>query len=297
MARTRQSPELARANTKRSCFAIRSKNDRFFQRTVSEAREGADKFWSESDARRKRTSGIERVRPGQEFQFGKRLKFRFASVTKPESASYRAPLRHYQRNISGEAQMLDSTFVDVTGQALADNCPLVSNDPSAIEQVKAKILEYYAQVGTEPSADAVVRWATPFELELQEQAAAEAAEHERAEARLARIDRDMNRPSAEDRAEAEAEFRASRPQPVAREFKPTRDYSEKEIEQMDSETYRREILGVNSRVEDQNRTASSAPDKTLKSIRKKKIMKDRRSGDARMRAALRRSLLEEKGTR
>jgi hypothetical protein len=192
---------------------------------------------------------------------------------------------------------ITAEFVSAAGEALAESCPLVSQDPNSIERVKAKIVSYESEVGIAPAIDAVVRWATPFELELQEQAAAQADEHEKAEARRARIDRDMNRSSDEDRAEAEAEFRASRPRPVTPEFKPIRDYSEKEIEQMDSETYRREILGVNSRVEDQNRTASPAPDKTLKSIREKKIMKDRRSGDARMRAALRRSLLEEKGAR
>jgi hypothetical protein len=192
---------------------------------------------------------------------------------------------------------ITAEFVSVAGEALADHCPLVSQDPDSIERVKAKIVTYEKEVGITPDVDSVVRWATPFESELRQQADERAAEDARIEARRARIDRDMNRPSSEDRLDAEAEFRANRPQPVVREFKPRREYSQKEQDAMDSETYRREILGDASRVEDKNRTTSSAPDKTLETIRDKKIMKDRKSGDARMRAALRRALLEKKGTR
>lgn len=148
---------------------------------------------------------------------------------------------------------ISEQFVQEAGEALLNRAPLVSADMDASQQVRAKILSFVEKMGYEPSAKLVCRFAEPLEAQLHAQREAEEAEARREAERQARIDRDFHRPSSEDKQEAIEEFRSRQPQPVAREpFQPKIAYSEEEIERMDSETYRREILGDSSRVEDKN---------------------------------------------
>ena len=186
--------------------------------------------------------------------------------------------------------MLDSTFVDTAGQALAESCPLVSNDPNAIEQVKAKILKYDSEVGAAPSTEAVVRWATPYELELQERAAADAAEVAREADRQRRRELALS-PCDEARQQAIEDFRErNRVEPLA-QFVPAREYTEKEKDAMSSEEYRRLVLGVTDRVEDKNLTAAAASnERSINDVIKKRILQSKTKSP--MRTALRREIRE-----
>jgi hypothetical protein len=147
-------------------------------------------------------------------------------------------------------------FVAEAGEALSKHCPLVSQDAYASAQVRTKILDYVEKLGFEPSVELVVRFALPIEQELQEQKAKDDAEARRQAGRDARIHRDMNLPSDVDRAEAVAELRALQSKPSAREFTPRKNFTDAEIESMDSATYRREILGVPE--SDNNRSVGPA---------------------------------------
>jgi hypothetical protein len=141
--------------------------------------------------------------------------------------------------------IITEQFVNEAGEALLKHCPLVSADSAASQRVREKILSYVEKLELLPSVELVVRFANPLEEQLkQEQEADQAAAQKEAD-RQARIDRDFHRPSSEDRKEALEEFKASQPQPIAREpFKPRKEFSEAEIDSMTSDEYAREILGV-----------------------------------------------------
>jgi hypothetical protein len=185
---------------------------------------------------------------------------------------------------------ITAEFVSAAGDALAESCPLASQDPAAIEEVKAKVLKYVSEVGTEPSADAVVRWATPYELELQERAAAQADELAR-EADFQRRRELSLSPSDEARQQAIEDFRERNRVEPPPQFVPAREYTEKEKDAMSSEEYRRLVLGVTDRVEDKNQTAAAASnERSINDVIRKRILQSKKKSP--MRTALRREIRE-----
>jgi len=185
---------------------------------------------------------------------------------------------------------ISAEFVAAAGQALSEHCPLASQDPATIEKIKSKILIYEHELGQEPSSADVVRWTTPFELELQEQAATEAAEIEKVEARKREREAYLSG-SDIDRTEAIREFRENAPKQERQEFRPAREYTQAETDRMSSTEYRRLVLGVTDRVEDKNQTAAPASnDRSMKDVLKKRILHSKKNDP--MRAALRREIRE-----
>ena len=164
---------------------------------------------------------------------------------------------------------ISGQFVEEAGELLLKECPLVSADSDASQQVRKKILEYDEKLGFAPSPELVLRFAMPYEELLKTQKAAEEAEIRKEKERQARIDRDFHRPSSEDKLEAIADLKARLPQPVAQEqFKPRKEFTDEEIEAMDSETYAHEIMGVP--FSDKNRSVGPPPearkDRTIRRI-------------------------------
>ena len=174
--------------------------------------------------------------------------------------------------------MITQQYVDEVGAELLQSCPLVSESPEASQVVREKIRGYIDKLGILPAASLVVNsFAMPLENQLKAEQEAENETARREAARQARIDRDMHRPSSYDRAEAEAEFKARQPQPQVREFAPRKNWTEKEIDAMDSETYAREIMGVPD--SDKNRSVGPPIEKKKVQTIKRQAYDSRRAAE------------------
>jgi hypothetical protein len=142
---------------------------------------------------------------------------------------------------------LTQEFVDQAGSALAEHCPLVSQDADAIAEVKRKILSYDQTLGQAPSVEMVCRWARAQEQQLQAAVDAENSEHEAEQSRKnarKRQFRDWNSPSAHDKAALVQEFQQKRSTQERPILKPSTAYTPEQIERMSSEDYKRLVLNV-----------------------------------------------------
>lgn len=141
---------------------------------------------------------------------------------------------------------LTQEFVDQAGSALAEHCPKASASPESIGRIKAKILGYDETIG-QPSVNHVLAWGRDEERKLQEAIDADNSAYEASRERIAARKKaiaDDLAPSSVAREEMireRAHQTANQPTPVP--FRPRKNFTDEEIDAMDSETYRREIFG------------------------------------------------------
>ena len=189
---------------------------------------------------------------------------------------------------------ISAEFVAVAGDALAEHCPLASQDPETIEKIKSKILKYDEELQIAPPTDLVLSWAAPLEKELQEQADDQAAEVAQIEARKREREDYLSGADA-DKAQAERDLK-ERSRPLEQTaFIPACQYTQAEMDEMSSDEYAIKVLGRNS-IADRNGVGTAPPDKTATEIVKKRILQSRNAkgskADKQMRATLRREIRE-----
>ena len=143
---------------------------------------------------------------------------------------------------------LTKEFVDETGVALLEHCPTASASPEAVERIKAKILGYDTTIGP-PSLNVVLAWGRIEERNIQAAIDAENSAYDNARAKI--TDRkkeiaDYVAPASAAREEIIRErMQQTTNQPAAPiPFKPRKKFTDEELEEMDSETYKREIFGI-----------------------------------------------------
>jgi hypothetical protein len=155
-----------------------------------------------------------------------------------------------------EEMQITAEWID---QKLTEHFPRVAEDLPSLTKLADKVQWYANEVGKPPTIQMAVGWASGLESELRAKAETEAAEHQREQERIDTRERqraDYLSGSDADKAQAIAELKdRSRPEERAA-FVPARSYSEAELDAMDSETYRKEVLGITNRVEDRQGTSS-----------------------------------------
>src|SRR4029077_10800083 len=142
---------------------------------------------------------------------------------------------------------ITAEFVDEVGKALMEQCPMASEDEPSMQDVRNKIVSYNEKLGFAPSVETVLRWTQPHEQRLRApidaENAAYQAEQDRIAARKKAREYDLA-PSSVNLEEIRQERKqVSASQPARLPFRPRKQFTDEEIERMDSATYAREVLG------------------------------------------------------
>lgn len=186
--------------------------------------------------------------------------------------------------------MITQQFVDTVGKALAEACPLASNDKEASEAIRQKITKYCNELGRLPLESQVIAWAVPFEQALlkkkEEAETAARQKQERADARKKAREYDRL-PASAVKAEAIAELRQKTVQSAPERFTPEKEYTQAEIDRMSDAEMKRLLFGKESEPLNESR-----PDQEMRKVNEKRILNTKRSQDTPLKRALRREILE-----
>jgi hypothetical protein len=138
-------------------------------------------------------------------------------------------------------------YIDAINEVLEPACPLVCKDQPSLLDLAKKIQTYDEQIGRVPTPEMVCKWAAVYEERLRapidEENAAYQAEQARIAARKKAREYDLA-PSSVNLEEIRQERKqVSASQPARLPFRPRKQFTDEEIERMDSATYAREVLG------------------------------------------------------
>jgi hypothetical protein len=145
-------------------------------------------------------------------------------------------------------------YIDSVNQVLEPTCPLCCKDEAAIADLAKKIQTYDEKLGQPPSPEIVCNWAAAHEKRLRApidaENAAYQAEQDRIAARKKAREYDLA-PSSINREEVLQEHRqqVAASQHARLPFRPRKQFSEAEMDAMDSVTYAREVLGQERQAE------------------------------------------------
>jgi hypothetical protein len=143
--------------------------------------------------------------------------------------------------------MVSKEYIDAVNEVLEPACPLCCKDETALSDLAQKIQIYDEKLGQPPSPEIVCNWAAAHEKRLRapidEENAAYQAEQDRIAARKKAREYDLS-PSSVNLEEIRQERKqVSASQPARLPFRPRKQFTDEEIEAMDSKTFAREVLG------------------------------------------------------
>jgi hypothetical protein len=137
-------------------------------------------------------------------------------------------------------------YIDTVNAVLEPACPLCCKDQTAISDLVHKIETYDKNLGQPPSPEMVCKWAAVHEQRLQSVIDDENAQYEAEQARIdaRKKPREYDlAPSSVNLEEIRQERKQVSNQPARLPFRPRKQFTDEEIEAMDSKTFAREVLG------------------------------------------------------